>query len=66
MHFFLSPSSRLPGLTEPPRVVEVRDSQKGPPQNGVLGPYEEGVMVMFTCLARDGEWLASNLIIWHI
>ncbi|XP_045127235.1 hemicentin-1-like isoform X2 [Portunus trituberculatus] len=67
VEFFRSPThTSLVNLTlvEPPRVVEVRDRQKGPPKNGVLGPYEEGVMVVFTCLARDG-WPLPNVTWWR-
>ncbi|XP_050706563.1 basal cell adhesion molecule-like, partial [Eriocheir sinensis] len=67
VEFFRSPThTSLVNLTlvEPPRVVEVRDRQKGPPQNGILGPYQEGVMVVFTCLARDG-WPLPNVTWWR-
>lgn len=50
---------------EPPSVVEMRDRNKGPPENGILGPYKEGVMVVFTCLARDGESLIVSFSLVH-
>ncbi|KAK7085409.1 hypothetical protein SK128_001098, partial [Halocaridina rubra] len=47
-----------------PQSLEVLDSRVGPPKRGILGPYQERVMVIFTCLARDG-WPIPNVTWWR-
>ncbi|KAK8735154.1 hypothetical protein OTU49_005525, partial [Cherax quadricarinatus] len=67
VEFFRSPThTSLVNLTvvETPRNVEVLDRRSGPPKHGVLGPYQEGMMVIFTCLARDG-WPLPNVTWWR-
>ncbi|XP_071530325.1 B-cell receptor CD22-like isoform X2 [Panulirus ornatus] len=76
--FFKSPThTSLVNLTiiEPPKSVEVADSQTGLAKNGVIGPYYEGQKIIITCLSRKGTplpnvtwWKEDRLLdgVWEI
>ncbi|CAL4119919.1 unnamed protein product [Meganyctiphanes norvegica] len=51
-------------VIEPPRLIEIQDEQGSPMEEGVMGPYQEDQMVVFTCLARDGVPL-PNVTWWQ-
>ncbi|XP_050734666.1 neural cell adhesion molecule 1-like [Eriocheir sinensis] len=65
--FFRSPShNSLVNLTiiEPPRSVEVHDSQTGRAEQGLVGPYHEGQKVILSCIAKRGSPL-PNVTWWR-
>ncbi|XP_063866990.1 hemicentin-1-like [Scylla paramamosain] len=65
--FFKSPThTSLVNLTiiEPPRSVEVLDSQMGRAEDGIVGPYHEGQKVVLTCISWRGTPL-PNVTWWR-
>ncbi|KAK4289206.1 hypothetical protein Pmani_037812, partial [Petrolisthes manimaculis] len=67
VEFFRSPThTKFVNLTviEPPKSVVLKDQKQGVPKDGQLGPYQEGVMIVFTCLARGGVPL-PNVTWWR-
>ncbi|KAK3849811.1 hypothetical protein Pcinc_043450 [Petrolisthes cinctipes] len=54
----------MPIFPEPPKSVVLKDQKQGVPKDGQLGPYQEGVMIVFTCLARGGVPL-PNVTWWR-
>nr|XP_053643302.1 nephrin-like [Cherax quadricarinatus] len=65
--FFKSPThTSLVNLTiiEPPKSVEVMDSQMGLARDGIIGPYYEGQKIIVTCLSRKGTPL-PNVTWWQ-
>ncbi|XP_071530298.1 uncharacterized protein [Panulirus ornatus] len=65
--FFKSPThTNCVNLTivEPPSSVEVFDSEGGKARGGALGPYREGVSLIFTCRVKGGS-PSPNVTWWQ-
>ncbi|ROT69445.1 putative hemicentin-1-like isoform X1 [Penaeus vannamei] len=65
--FFRSPThNSFVNLTviEPPRNVEIADSQSGTSDDGIVGPYYENQEVILNCFSRSGNPL-PNVTWWR-
>ncbi|XP_047497765.1 nephrin-like [Penaeus chinensis] len=65
--FFRSPThNSFVNLTviEPPRNVEIADSQSGTSDDGIVGPYYENQEVILNCFSRSGTPL-PNVTWWR-